>query len=384
MRRIWAILALAVSLAGAAASASGQAADPGITANGVIGEVVALDAAAKQMFVRTDAGSVVTVTVADNTLFKRLPPGETTLTKAADTAFKDLGAGDRVFARGAVSADRKTVMARAVIVNTKADLERKQAADRAEWQQRGVVGVVSALDPAAKEITIQTRTPEGPKPLTVAASQAAVKFRRYAPDSVKFADAQPSTFEELKVGDQLRAKGEKSADGARLTAEEVVSGSFRTALGTVTAVDAANNQFTIKQAQGDQTLTVVVRPDSVLKQVPAGAAAMMGGGGGGAPGGQGQGGGPGGARRAGGPDIQRLIENLPALSLADLKAGQMVVVSSTVGADPTRVTAIQLVAGIEPIVAAMYARQGGRPAGGVGQLTAAAGQLNFGFGIGQP
>ncbi|HWS56720.1 MAG TPA: hypothetical protein VN228_21470, partial [Pyrinomonadaceae bacterium] len=283
MRKIWATLALALSLAGAAASARGQAADPGITAGGVIGEVVAVDAAAKQMSVRTDAGSVVTVAVAANTVFKRLPPGETTLAKAADTALAEVGAGDRVFARGAVSDDRKTVMARAVIVNTKADLERKQAADRAEWQRRGVVGVVSALDPATKEITIQTRTPEGPKPLTVAASQPAVRFRRYAPDSVKFADAKPSKFEELKVGDQLRAKGERSADGASFTAEEVVSGSFRTALGTVTAVDAANNQFTIRQAQGDQTLTVVVRPDSVLKQVPAGAAAMMGGAG--APGG---------------------------------------------------------------------------------------------------
>jgi hypothetical protein len=374
MRKTWAILALACALAGAV-SAFAQTPDPGITPNGVIGEVVAVDAAAGQMSVRTDAGSVVAVTVADNTVFKKLLPGETTLAKAADMAFKELAAGDRVFARGAVSDDRKTVMARAVVVNTKADLERKQAADRAEWQQRGVVGVVSALDPATKEITIQTRTPEGPKPVVIAASMPAVRFRRYAPDSVKFADAKPSKFEELKVGDQLRAKGDRSADGARFAAEEVVSGSFRTSLGTVTAVDAAKNQFTIKQAQGDQTLTVVVRPDSLLKrfQPPPGAAA--GGPGGGAP----QGGGP--QRVA---DIQRLIENLPPLSLADLKAGQMVVVSSTVGADPTRVTAIQLVAGIEPLVAMMSPRQGGRPGGGVGQITAAAGQVNFGFGIGQP
>nr|MDQ3805645.1 hypothetical protein [Acidobacteriota bacterium] len=99
--------------------------------------------------------------------------------------------------------------------------------------------------------------------------------------------------------------------------------------------------------------------------------------------GQAQGGGPGGgAHRV--ADIQRLIENLPAVSLAELKAGQMIVVSSTTGADPSRVTAIQLVAGIEPLVAMMSQRQAGRPAGGVGQITAAAGQINFGFGIGQP
>jgi hypothetical protein len=388
MRKTWAILALAASLAGAAL-ASGQASDPGVTPNGVIGEVVAVDAAARQLFVRTDAGSVVTVAVADNTLIRRNPPGETKLDKATPMTLAEMGAGDRVFARGAPSDDRKTVAARAIIVNTKADLESKRAAERADWQQRGVVGVVSALDPATKEITIQTRTPEGPKPVTIAASAGGLKFRRYAPDSVKFADAKPSTFEELKVGDQLRAKGAKSEDGARFTPEEIVSGSFRTSLGTITAVDAAKNQLTVKQAQGDQQLTVVVRPDSLLKQfqLPPGAAGGMGGQGGGpAPGhgsGQAQGGGPGGgAHRV--ADIQRLIENLPPVSLAELKAGQMIVVSSTVGADPSRVTAIQLVAGIEPLVAMMSQRQGGRPAGGVGQITAAAGQINFGFGIGQP
>ena len=115
----------------------------------------------------------------------------------------------------------KSVMGRILIVNTKADIEKKRETERAEWQARGVVGTVSAVNAAGKEITISTRTPEGPKPVVIAASGEAVKLRRYAPDSIKFADAKSSTFEEVKVGDQLRAKGERSADGARLTAEEV-------------------------------------------------------------------------------------------------------------------------------------------------------------------
>ena len=35
----------------------------------------------------------------------------------------------------------------------------------------------------------------------------------------------PST--QIQPGDQLRARGEKSADGTEITAEEVVSGTFR-------------------------------------------------------------------------------------------------------------------------------------------------------------
>jgi hypothetical protein len=411
MRKLLTLLTLALALS---APAPAQTGDPGITANGVIGEVVAVDQNSKQLFVKTDAGSVVVVTVADNSRILRNPPGETRVNEATPMTLAEMTAGDRVFARGTISDDRKTVAGRILIVNTRADITAKNERERAEWQARGVVGIVSAVNAETKEITISTRTPEGPKPVVVAAGGAAVKLRRYAPDSIKFADAKPSTFEEVKAGDQLRAKGERTADGSRLAAEEVVTGSFRTTLGTVKAVDAAKNEITIEQ-QDKKTLTVVVRPDSVLKQVPAEMGMMMGGGGPGGPGGPGggaapapgggnrvvvQGPPPGGAAPApgapgqGGPvrrvmDPQQMLERLPAVTLAELKPGQMIVVSSTVGADPTRVTAIQLVSNVEPLIAMMSRRPGGGAPGGPGGMgggggAAAGGGFNFGFGIGQP
>src|SRR6185369_9365965 len=104
---------------------------------------------------------------------------------------------------------------------------------------------------------------------------------------------------------QLRAKGDKSEDGARFTPEEVVTGTFRTEVGTVKSVDAAKNEIVIESAQDKKTLTVVVRPDSVLKQfqLPPEAMAMMGGGGGGAMGG----GGGGQAGAPGGGGQQRVV-----------------------------------------------------------------------------
>jgi hypothetical protein len=404
------LLALALAFSSAALA---QTNDPGITANGVIGEVAAVDVNAKQLFVKTDAGTVVVVTVADNSRILRNPPGETRVDKAAPMTLAEMAAGDRVFARGTLSDDRKTVMGRILIVNTKADIEKKREAERAEWQARGVVGTVSAVNAETKEITINTRTPEGPKPVVIAAGGPAVRLRRYAPDSIKFADAKPSTFEEVKAGDQLRAKGERTADGSRLTAEEVVTGSFRTTLGTVKAVDAAKNEITIEQASDKKALTVVVRPDSVLKQFPADLATMMGGGAPGGPGGAPGGGqrvvvqgpppgggtppagGAAGAPGQGGPvrrmmDPQQMLERLPPVTLAELKPGQQIVVSSTVGADPTRVTAIQLVSNVEPLIAMMSRRPGGGGAGGPGgggmggAAAAGGGGFNFGFGIGTP
>jgi hypothetical protein len=394
----------------------------------VVGEVVAVDAAAKTIFVKSDAGAVVIVSVSDATKILKNPPGEKGLTKATPMSLADIGAGDRILARGTSSADGKTMpSAVAVVINTKAEVNAMHEAERAEWRARGIVGVVAAVNPQTKEITIQTRTAEGPKPVVIAAGGAGVKLRRYAPDSIKFADAKPSTFEEVKVGDQLRAKGEKSEDGAHFTPEEVVTGSFLTSVGTVTAVDAAKNEITITRAQDNKPLTVVVRPDSVLKQfqIPPEAAAMMAGGGvpgGGAGGGQGGGGqrvviqqgapgggqgagagqgaaqgqgqgagqgpGGGGPRRmmgGGGDMMQQMLERMPPVTLAELKPGTMIVVSSTVGADPTRVTAIQLLSNIEPLVAMMSRRPGGAGGmGGMGGAGGAGGGFNFGFGIGQP
>jgi hypothetical protein len=45
-----------------------------------------------------------------------------------------------------------------------------------------------------------------------------------------------------------------------------------------------------------------------------------------------------------------LLDQSPAITVADLKTGDAIVVSSTVGASADKVTAISLVAGVEPII----------------------------------
>jgi hypothetical protein len=44
---------------------------------------------------------------------------------------------------------------------------------------------------------------------------------------VKFADAKPSQLADLRKGDQVRARGDKTPDGSEMTADEIVSGQFR-------------------------------------------------------------------------------------------------------------------------------------------------------------
>lgn len=47
-----------------------------------------------------------------------------------------------------------------------------------------------------------------------------------------------------------------------------------------------------------------------------------------------------------------MMERIPAITLADLKTGDALIISSTAGSDPTRVFAITAVAGVEPLLTA--------------------------------
>jgi hypothetical protein len=57
-------------------------------------------------------------------------------------------------------------------------------------------------------------------------------------------------------------------------------------------------------------------------------------------------------------DFQDMLERLPPMTIAELKPGDAVMLSAGDGADPGRVSAITLLAGVEPLLQA--APQGGR------------------------
>ncbi|HKP83752.1 MAG TPA: hypothetical protein VJT69_17180 [Pyrinomonadaceae bacterium] len=366
--------------------------DPNIAAKYAIGEIKSIDAAAKQLTIKTDAGSVVTVSLNDKTTYKKLAPGEKALTNATDVTFADLADGDRVMARGTVSEDRKSVPAVQVIVMTKGDLAKKQEAERLEWRRRGILGVITALKPESKEITISNRTVAGTQAVVIPVSDN-TEMRRYAPDSIKFGDAKPSTFGELKVGDQLRALGERTEDPLRFKPEKVVTGSFRTVGGVVTAIDAATGEIKINELEKKHPLTIVVKNDSVLRRFSG--MGGPGGPGGGAPGAAGGGqpgqggparpqGGPGGPGGGGpgGRNINDMLDRLPTISIADVKVGDTIIVSSTQGVDPTRLTAISLVAGADALLAMLAPRP--QPGQAAPNPAAGLGSSGISFGIGLP
>jgi hypothetical protein len=320
--------------------------DPAITALSVMGVVSELKTDARQVIVTTTAGNQVTVTLSDRTVYMRIPPGEKTKDKFIKISPTDFGVGDSVFARGRMTEDRKSMPALEFYVMSKGDIAQQRERERDEWRKRGLAGTISAVNADAKEITVDSRTADGPKPVVIATT-ADTKFRRYAPDSVRFSDAKPSAIGELKVGDQLRALG--NANGAKFTADEIVTGSFQTIGGSITEVNAEKQEIKINDVQSKQPVTIVVSKDSLMRRLtPELLTALMP-----APPDKKP------ANAAPGKDLQEMFDQLPALSLAELKPGESILISSTKSADPARVTAIAVVSGVGPL---LQSSQGGRPA----------------------
>jgi hypothetical protein len=302
-----------------------------------LGAVTGVDPAGRRVTLKTDTGTEVIVTAQPTANFRRVAPGETDLQKAAVITLNDVSIGDRVLARGRAGANSGEVAATLIVVMSQGDIAQKQAADRADWDRRGVVGLVTTT--GGEQIVINVRTSGNVAPVAITLAPNA-KVRRYAPDSVRFADARPSTLGEIKTGDQVRARGNRTEDGSKMTAEEVVSGSFRTIAGVVLSLDAQQNEVRINDLDTKKALVVKVSADSSLRKLPPQVAQAIAQ--------RVRGSGENGARAGG--DLQPMLESSPSMTLADLKTGDAIVVSSTVGATTERVTAITLLGGVEPIL----------------------------------
>ena len=327
----------------------------------------------------TDAGSDVTILVQDSTKFVRIAPGQKDLKDATPMALADLQTGDRILVRGTLHSDGKAVQAATVVAMKKADIADKQAREREEWQKHGIGGLVSSVDATNSTITVSLPAIGEKKNVMVHIPKDTI-LRRYAPDSIKFDDAGRAPLDQIRPGDQLRARGTRSADGSELTAAEVVSGSFRNVAGTISALDLSAGNLTVQDLATKKPITLRITDESQLRKLPqpmaqriaarlkglppdgqSSAAAEGAANAGqtmkpnGPPAGGSAAGGAGGSGRPGGggsADLQQMISRMPVALLADLQKGDAVMVVATEGGASGVSTVITLLGGVEPILEA--------------------------------
>jgi hypothetical protein len=288
----------------------------------VLGTVTDFHVNSLEMALKSDDGRTVWVKFDADTEVELAAPGENDLSHAQPARVADIARDDRVM----VSFVPGMPEARRIVVVAATAIARRNAAERLDWEKRGMTGIVAARD--GDQITLETRTPQGAqRTAVVVTSKTAI--RRYAPDSVKFAEAEPASLAQIAVGDQIRVRGDKSDDGGRLTADSVVFGTFLTTLGTVSGVDREKGELKIVDLTSKKAIVVRLTADTRLKKMPD--MHEM----------------PAGHGEHQPANMAQMLQQLPAGAIDDLKAGTSVVVTSTRGARPDRVTGIMVIANVD-------------------------------------
>src|ERR1700676_1502390 len=251
---------------GSALAANGQAAAR------FMGSITAISGTT--LTVKTDAGDQRQVDVPAEASLKRIEPGQKDLSTAATIAFTDLAVGDRVLVKLDPNATGATPQASLVVAIKQADVAKKQQQDRDDWQKRGIAGLVKSVDPSSGSLVVTTGA--GPTAKTVAVKTTkTTTLKRYAAGSVRFADAQPAPIDAIHAGDQLRARGTKSTDGAQVDAEDVVSGTFRNVAGTITSIDPATSTLVVKDLATKKQVTIHITADAQMRRIPDRMAQML-------------------------------------------------------------------------------------------------------------
>lgn len=314
--------------------------DPSITLSRAFGKIISIDSAAGRLLIQTEKGNQVAVNLVESTQYYRMPPDETSLTKAEKISLGQISVGDRAYARGKVSADQKSVLAQMVVVLTESDLEARRKARSEEWRTRGITGLVTQISANPQEITVQLLSGNPPQKIIIDAAQAQADYHQYAPGSANFSDSLPSSFAAVKVGDVVRALGQKNADGTRLIPEELFFGTFLTVGGTITEIKQATGEIVVKDIVTKQTVTLLVGQKTSLKRLSPEVTNLLL------------------AKVKGSPpatptttqaqgNSPDMLESLPAISLKDLASGNMIIASSSIQADSPVRLAIVIAAGAE-------------------------------------
>lgn len=363
----WAHAIFSVGPSGLSSFAPKQTSPRGQTAKPV-GKIKSI--AGSSIILATDAGAEISVHVRETARVLQVSPGQKDLESAIPIHLQDLQVGDRILVFGKASSDGNAVEASIIVVMKSSEVEAKQQDERLEWQ-RGIGGLVRAVDASAGTVTVSTPAAGASREISVHAGKQ-TNIRRYAPDSVKFSDAKPSTLDQIKPGDQLRARGEPAESALGFTAAEIVFGTFRNIAGTIVSVDAPGGTLRLTDLATKRPVLVKISSGSQLHLLPAemaqrvamrlrfAAAADAGAhatpppavsAGPGAPSGPGSASGRGWPQN--GPlDLQQILSRMPLSAITDFHKGGAVMIVSTEGSVPGEVTAITILGGVEPLLTA--------------------------------
>jgi hypothetical protein len=339
----------------------------------LIGTVERIDAAGKVLAVKPDKTDETPVKFDDKTQFLRIPAGETDTKKATRAAASDVSVGDRVIARLREGEDGKPAVF--LYFTKQTELAQRKEKTAEEWKN-GVSGLADSVDQAGKKVVITVRGAGPAKSVALDVSSNTLDVTRFSPDTGK---NEPSTLASIRPGDQVTVIGQKNADATAIKVDAITSGFYKTLPVQIKSIDTAAGQIMAMDLASKKPITIGIGPDSVLKRLDDATAQQLarrlnptiqegrggrgGRGGGGADAGAAPVAIPGaapdaaaggrGGRGGGRPlDLGKVVDQAPVITLADLKANEPIVVFGAATDDLSKLRALRLISGVDPILRA--------------------------------
>jgi hypothetical protein len=228
----------------------------------ILGEVKEINKDQNWLIIKAPAGEF-TVNITKDTTYKRVAPDAKDLKGAEEIAFTDILPGDRVWARNTTDLGTvNKVEAKQLVLMSATSIAERNRKERENWQRRGIVGEITAVN--ADSFTLKPRGSETPITLTFTEKP---DIRRYPPGSIDFNSSKPILSNEIKVGDNIFARGERSEDNLSFKAEFLITGDVpRPTFGQITAINLEKQEITVKTRE--QETIIQVNPETLLRRMP--------------------------------------------------------------------------------------------------------------------
>ncbi|MBI4852446.1 MAG: hypothetical protein HY819_11685 [Acidobacteria bacterium] len=230
------------------------------SASRILGDVKEINKEQNWLVIKTAAGEI-TVNTTKDTVCKRVAPDSKSLEGAEAITFLDILPGDRVWARNTTNLDVNKVEAKQLVLMSATSIAERNKKERENWQRRGILGEITAID--GDNFTLKLR--DG-NTVTLNFTEKP-DIRRYPPGSFEFTASKQIPSSEIKIGDNIFARGERSADNLSFKADFLITGDVpRPTFGQITAINLEKQEITVKTRERETLIQV--NPETLLRRMP--------------------------------------------------------------------------------------------------------------------
>jgi predicted RNA-binding protein len=223
----------------------------------LVGNISKIDIEKGEISIKNQEGEEKTLKIIKSTSFLRLDSEGMPLENAQRISLNELILGNRLFVRGIKSAEKNYFLLQTVIV-----LQNLPSQGASQIQGR-----VTSIDISKKEIKITGSLQTENRIIVIDASSESVDFRRYGYKSLKFDDSVKGTFEQIKIGDNLKSLGTFDDKISTFKPKVLISGTFKVLAGKIKLLDFQSNEVTIIETQTNQTFKLKIVEDVRLKKL---------------------------------------------------------------------------------------------------------------------